>query len=284
LPRNVHDIEWLGLGLTGDGLRASMHVQERHLNPLGSLYGGAAVATAVTLMEEATGRDAAWATVQFASTCKLGDVLDLHVTVSASGRRTSQLRVAATLGDAEVFVALGAVRAQATGGPPGADGSSGGRRRDPGATAQWLPVPVVPPPEECPPLVLPQSILDSSHLGGTEMRIAVDASEEPTAHAAMWCRPPGGGRLSAAVLGWQADMVGFAIAPEMEAMGSTSLDNTVRFGPPADPVDRWVLADIRGQLASGGVGHGTVDLWSAGGTLLAAASQSCILRGGTPAG
>lgn len=275
MPRNVHDIEWLGLGLTGDGQGASMQVQDRHLSPAGRLYGGAAVAAAVTLMEEATGRAVSWVTVQFASSCGPGEVLDLDVVVSAAGRRTTQLRVSATLGDAEVFVALGAARPV----PSPTDGAAS-LARGPQATAQWAQAPDVPPPEACSPLELPLPF-SRGHMGMTEMRMAKDGGEGPAGHAALWCRPPGGGGLSAAVLGWQADMVGFAIAPAMAATGSTSLDNTVRFGPPAESGEEWVLADIRGQLATGGVGHGTVDLWSRQGTLLAAASQSCLLRGGS---
>lgn len=275
MPKNAHDLEWLDLALTGDGRRASMHVQDRHLSPVGRLYGGTAVAAAVALMEEATEGTAAWVTVQYASSCGLDEVLDLRVGVSAAGRRTSQLEVTATLGEREIFVALGAVRAA----PDPADGAAATPEEGPRSTAQWQRPPDVPPPEACTPLVLPAPF-SNGNMRMTELRPVRDGGGGRDGHAALWCRPDLGGPLSAAVLGWQADMVGFAIAPAMAAMGSTSLDNTVRFGPPADPAEDWVLADIRGQLATGGVGHGTVDLWSRDGTLLAVASQSCLLRAG----
>jgi acyl-CoA thioesterase len=277
LPRNVHDIEWLGLELTGDGLRATLQVQRRHISPAGRLYGGVAVGAAVTVMEEVTGRAAAWVTVQFASSCGLGDVLDLRVAVSAAGRRTAQLRVVATVGDTEVFVALGAVRVP----PDEAGGGTGAPSGARAAPSQWLGMPAVAPPEDCTPLVW-EPPFDAGHLAHSEMRLAVGA-EPDTARMAMWCRPIGSGRLSAAVLGWQADLLGLAVVAPTGATGATSLDNTVRFGPGADPVEEWVLADIRGHLATGGLAHGSVDLWSRHGVLLATASQSCLLRDLPPA-
>ena len=59
-------------------------------------------------------------------------------------------------------------------------------------------------------------------------------------------------------------------------MGSTSLDNTIRFGR-LEPTE-WVLCDNRMEYAGNGFGHGTVHLWSQSGTLLATASQSMIVR------
>ena len=46
----------------------------------------------------------------------------------------------------------------------------------------------------------------------------------------------------------------------------------------------WVLADLRVDELSEGVGHGTVHLWSADGDLLAVASQTCSMREVAPGG
>ena len=58
--------------------------------------------------------------------------------------------------------------------------------------------------------------------------------------------------------------------------GGNSLDNTLRVARPA-PTE-WVLLDIRVDAVHHGFGHGTVHMWAEDGTLLAVASQSCILR------
>jgi hypothetical protein len=57
---------------------------------------------------------------------------------------------------------------------------------------------------------------------------------------------------------------------------SNSLDNTLRVGTIV-PTD-WVMIDIRVDVVARGFGHGTVYLWAPDGTLMAAASQSAIVR------
>lgn len=58
--------------------------------------------------------------------------------------------------------------------------------------------------------------------------------------------------------------------------GGNSLDNTLRI---IDLVPtEWVLLDVRVHAIANGFGHGLVHLWSEGGSLLATASQSTILR------
>jgi len=47
------------------------------------------------------------------------------------------------------------------------------------------------------------------------------------------------------------------------------------------PTD-WVLADVRVHAVADGFGHGLVHLWAEDGTLLAIASQSCIVRFWSP--
>ncbi len=48
------------------------------MSPRGSFYGGAGLALACAMMEHATGRDAVWCTVQFASGARFGDHLELR--------------------------------------------------------------------------------------------------------------------------------------------------------------------------------------------------------------
>jgi acyl-CoA thioesterase len=58
--------------------------------------------------------------------------------------------------------------------------------------------------------------------------------------------------------------------------GGTSLDNTLRVARLV-PTE-WVLLDIHVHAAERGFGHGLVHMFAEDGTLLATASQSCIIR------
>ena len=58
--------------------------------------------------------------------------------------------------------------------------------------------------------------------------------------------------------------------------GGNSLDNTLRIVELV-PTD-WVLLDIRVHAVERGFGHGLVHMFAEDGTLLATASQSCIVR------
>ncbi|MEZ5219887.1 MAG: thioesterase family protein [Ilumatobacteraceae bacterium] len=58
--------------------------------------------------------------------------------------------------------------------------------------------------------------------------------------------------------------------------GGNSLDNTLRLVHLV-PTE-WVLLDIRVHAVERGFGHGLVHMFAEDGTLLATASQSCIVR------
>ena len=58
--------------------------------------------------------------------------------------------------------------------------------------------------------------------------------------------------------------------------GGNSLDNTLRIGRLV-PTE-WVLLDIEVHMVERGFGHGLVRMFAEDGTLMAVASQSCILR------
>jgi acyl-CoA thioesterase len=176
------------------------------------------------------------------------------------------VRVTAAVDGRELFTALGA-----TVDPPTGAGLNG----------QWEAMPLVAPPDACPPLELRHPAADSdaeNHILLSDMRTAIGFEDGPPAQVALWCRPHGVARLSAAVLGWQADMLGIALAKASGGNGGTSLDNTVRFGLPARPGVEWVLLDMRGLALVDGYGHGNTHLWGPDGTLLATASQTCIMR------
>jgi acyl-CoA thioesterase len=61
------------------------------------------------------------------------------------------------------------------------------------------------------------------------------------------------------------------------AGGGYSLDNSLRFGTLPDDVE-WVLLELRGQMATGSHGHGSVSVWTEEGTLVAVGGQSANMR------
>ena len=94
----------------------------------------------------------------------------------------------------------------------------------------------------------------------------------------MWARIPrvieGVDAATLAVLG---DFVPFGVGQALGIRGGgNSLDNTLRVARLV-PTE-WVLLDIRIHAAERGFGHGLVHMFAEDGTLMATASQSCIIR------
>src|SRR5689334_17561859 len=101
------DFAWLGVEAHGDD-RYSFELTSQLTRHDGKLFGGTGIAVMVATMEAATERDALWTTVQYASSADLGARIDCQVDVLAHGKRTSQVRMTATVGDHVVLAALGA--------------------------------------------------------------------------------------------------------------------------------------------------------------------------------
>jgi acyl-CoA thioesterase len=94
----------------------------------------------------------------------------------------------------------------------------------------------------------------------------------------MWARIPevisGVDAATLAVLG---DFIPMGVGQALGLRGGgNSLDNTlrvVRLVP-----TEWVLVDIQVQGVQRGIGHGSLTMFAQDGTLMATASQSCIVR------
>lgn len=259
------DLELFGIELQ-DGGRATFELTSLLARPDGRLYGGTAIGVAVALAEAVTGRRALWSTVQFISpAATVGDRFHCTVEELASGRRTSQVRVRAFVGDVEVFCALGANALEKPGGMAGS----------------FEQPPAVVGPEEAPPFqfAMPAELLAAQEpprsMQLMEIRIATALDPDLPTHPHVWVRQPG--RMATpAVLAYLADMVPMSIVRAVGRMGGgTSLDNTIRIGVPAET--EWVLLDMRPHVAHAGVGTGTGLMWSPGGELMAVASQTASL-------
>lgn len=259
------DLAWLGLEGQGDG-RWSLELTPPLRRMDGRLYGGTGIAVAVATMEAETARDALWTTVQFVGSADPGERIDCHVEVLAGGRRTSQLRLTATVGDRPVLVALGAT----------------GVHRESPAEIQVGVMPNVPGPDESEPwghrwrgAEVPQVgwllIADMREVELDDNRFAVWGRMRDQPH-------------SRATISFLADMVPTSVVRAAGFMGAgTSLDNSMRFGTFTGT--EWILLDFDPWFAAGGYLHGGARVWAQDGTLLGFASQTAseiVWSGETP--
>lgn len=277
----IHPTDRALLGIDPHGPEPLGFVVTPHLcRTDGRFYGGGALAASLVAVEAAADRPVAWTTTQLVGAAALGERIDLHVEVVASGRSVDQVSVQGRVGERLVFQALGAA---ATPAPEGM-----------GGTNQVMPR--VPPPEECPVRWGPSTSFDrpvgaagpvdevGAHLVHEQRDAPFDPSDPAASdpgRLALWARltgdlVAGDGIRSAGAIGFVADMAPLAITRACGVEGAgTSLDNTLRVSGTIDA--DWVLLDVQAELAHGGFGHGRVLVWTPAGDLVAVASQTARL-------
>ena len=263
--RALDAFTFFGLEPTPDPTRWKMPITTGLVSGRGTLFGGAGLGACIEIAEHTTGRPVIWASAQYLSFARPGDVLELDVQELVRGHQTSQVRILARVGDDEILCVLASLGER----PVVVEG-------------QWEQPPAVPPPAECPPREI-----DTRH-GGTMMsRLAMRLADAPwtpanpvascAGNSAVWVLLPDGLECSPAALALVGDLVPFGIRQATgRPAGGSSLDNTLRVAHPA--ATEWVLADVRVHSLARGYGHGLVHLWAEDGTLLGTASQSSIVR------
>ena len=249
------DLAWIGLERTCE-VRWSFALTPFLSRFDAKLYGGTGLAAATAVMEAETGHDALWATVQFVGSADVGERIDCHLEVLAGGRRTSQCRMTATVGDRVVLAALGAT------------GTAGLQVVE----AQVGTMPDVGGPKDAAPWG-PRIQFSEEQLRSSWFAIAdIRETERPGEHMMLWARMrelP----MSRPAMGFLADMVPAGVMRAIGKMGAgTSLDNAMRFGPA--PATEWILIEVDPHLAAGGYVHGAARVWSSDGVLLGVASQT----------
>ena len=260
--------EFLGLRATGDPRHFTLDVVPGVCTVGGFLFGGCGLGAAIEALQQITGRPAIWAVAQYLSFARPPERLDIEVTVAQHGHQTSQARAVAHVGDREVLTVNAAL------------GTRTSERSGPWSV-QWATMPAVPPPLDCPPR---DGLTDDESLRQRlDMRVArgrnfaeLDGTRGD-GESALWARVPEVLEMSVATLAILGDYVPFGVGQALgEFVTGTSLDNTLRVCSlvPAE----WVLIDVRVFAVGNGFGHGLVHLWAEDGTLLATASQSCIVR------
>jgi acyl-CoA thioesterase-2 len=261
--------QFLGLEPTHNPHRWVLPITPAVCTGGGFLFGGCGLAAAIAALEGTTGRPTVWAASQYLSFARPPDMMDVDVTIAAEGRQVTQARAVAHVVDREILTVNAAL---------------GSRPVD--ASGQWEEMPEVPPPGDCAPRGY-RHPRENSIMQRLDMRLA-DGRDfndfDGTAgsgHSALWARLPNVLDMSAATLAVLGDYVPFGVGQALGQMaGGTSIDNTLRVARLV-PTE-WVLLDIQVHTVQNGFGHGLVHLWSEDGTLLAIASQSCIVRFWSP--
>jgi acyl-CoA thioesterase len=156
------------------------------------------------------------------------------------------------------------------------------------AEGQWVTMPAdLPNPLDCPlrPSRMP---VDGTINERLDLRVAkardwdrLDGTPGD-GRTLMWARMPEVIEdIDATALAILGDYVPMGVGQGLGRMGGgNSLDNTLRVNRLV-PTE-WVLLDIQVHGVDHGFGHGLVHMFAEDGTLLATASQSCIVRFWTP--
>jgi acyl-CoA thioesterase len=257
---------FLGLRQSHNKYRWSMEVTPGLATTGNFLFGGAGLGAAISAMEGTSGRETVWATAQYLSYAKPGEVMDIDVTLAVEGHQMTQARAVCHVGNREILTVNAAL---------------GFRPLD--VAGQWERMPDVPGPEECPerPFRMP---VDGSINDRLEQRLAKGRPFDTLdgtpgdGQTLMWARIPDVlDGVDAAALGVLGDFVPMAVGQALGVRGGgNSLDNTLRVVHLVPT--KWVLLDIRVHAVERGFGHGLVHMYAEDGTLLATASQSCIVR------
>ena len=258
---------FLGLEPTHNRFRWKLPVTSGICTGGDFMFGGAGLGAALEAMEGTSGRETIWATAQYLSFARPGEVVDVDVTLAVEGHQMTQARAVCHVADREILTVNAALG-----------------HREFEHEGQWETMPTdVPRPEDCPERIHRMDPGDTVH-GRLDQRFAKGRDFDELdgtlgdGQTVLWARIPevldGVDGAALAVLG---DFVPMGVGQALGIRGGgNSLDNTLRLVKLV-PTD-WVLLDIRVHGVAKGFGHGLVHMFAEDGTLLATASQSCIMR------
>jgi len=257
---------FLGLQQSHNPYRWSLEVTPGLSTGGGFLFGGCGLGAAISAMEGTSGRECVWATAQYLSYAKPGEVMDVDVILAVEGHQMTQARAVCHVGNREILTVNAAL---------------GHRPVD--VSGQFETMPDVPSPEECEGrsfrMPIEGTINDRLEQHLAKGRPIEDLDGSPgDGQTLMWARMPDVlEAVDATALAVLGDFVPMGVGQALGVRGGgNSLDNTLRVVQ-LRPTE-WVLLDIRVHGVERGFGHGLVHMFAEDGTLLATASQSCIVR------
>lgn len=230
------------------------------------MFGGVGMASAVAALERTAGRPLIWATAQYLGYARPGSVVDIDVWTPVEGKYNTQARSISHVDDKEIISVSAAL----------------GARESP-FDSQWVEMPTVPRPDDCPTRQHWRGSEEGVH-SRMDVRFAKgrsgfdrEGAAEPDGRTILWARPKEDLAIDAAMLAVMADFVPQGVGNALgQNAGGNSLDNTLRIRRVV-PTE-WVLCDIRISGVAGGFAHGSMSLFAESGELMATASQSLIVR------
>lgn len=232
------------------------------------MFGGVGLGSAIAALEKSCGRRVIWATAQYVSYARPPSVVELTVTELNAGKYNTQARVTSRVDGQEILTVNAAL---------------GSRPSE--VTRQWLALPDVLPPDQCPPISR-FFMRDESLHRYLDTRLASlrsdDANRETErGHILLWIKPHENHRIDPEMLAIMADFVPMGVGRALgQMMGGNSLDNTIRIHQIV-PTE-WVLCDLKISGVHDGFGHGDMALFAEDGRLMATAGQSLIIRSFNP--
>ncbi len=217
------------------------------------LMGGVAMAAAIEAAERFTGLPLLYASIQFLSVVAMGDQIDIKVERRGGGRRTAQVGISLTV-DGRLLQHVSA----ALGG------------RDHSHDRQFVQMPDVRPPEDCPLKEDTVFSRENNLKDQFERRTALEDNEIGLEY--VWIRPVFDADISAALLGVVSD---FILGAHPRSRGGTSLDNTLRIFSTRQT--EWILCATQISGFSNGATVSVKQQFSQNGDLLATSSQTGLL-------
>lgn len=261
---------FLGLAQSHNPFRWTLPIEKRLCTGGGFLFGGCGLGASISAIEGTSARKTVWATGQYLSYANPGEVMDIDVTIAVEGHQITQARAVGHVGNREILTVNAAL----------------GNRPDI-PSGQFETMPDVPPPSACRPM--PHRITGdgwmNDYLDERLVKVRPFDRRDGTlgdGHSMMWARIPDviahdEQGIDAATLGILGDFVPMGVGDALGILGAgNSLDNTLRVLQPV--ATDWVLLDVHIHGAQRGFGHGLVHMFAEDGTLMATASQSCIVR------
>lgn len=256
--------EFLQLTINKEAQTASLLAVADNCTVLGFLYGGAGLAASIETLETITERPLIWSTCQFNNFAKSGSVLTLNAQESVRGHNVCHASLESFIDGQPAFKTLASFG-----------------QRDVDTKTQWLAMPKLDLPENCPPfgsgkIKEGKACIDKR----IEFRVArgsLRKDKQVEGQMALWARVPELDSITASSIALMADYLPVSAGSMLaRPAGGNSLDNSLRVLRVEQ--SEWLLCDCEVRGIQNGFGHATMNIWSQSGALLAVASQSFIFR------
>ena len=216
------------------------------------IMGGVAQAAAIEAAEIVSGKPLLWSTIQFVNAGLLNQSIDIEVELLGGGRSISQVLVT-LIADGTVLQTM--------------SGALGGRQ---GTEHQFVSMPQVAPPEDCPVKTDLDHNNDQDLIAQFERRMAIEAPDEGL--GAMWIRSKDSHPITAGLVAITTDSM---LGVQPESLRGTRINNTHRVFSTVST--EWILCVTQMSGFRDGAAMGVTHQFTQDGQLLSVSSQTGLL-------